>query len=190
MSRVDEPAPEFSVVCVSPQGAHFRLRIAAPTAEEAVTLVKAQGHDARGAFADGLSREEQRQALEALRAPDAYCAACGYALVGLPEGERGVIICPECGARSGRRHPTSASDIDWISVVLVISTLLATVEVIRLIGRPRVPVLAVVGFVLAGLVVLLTGRRRGWTALIIATTAVLLNLMLWFVGLGLGLVVP
>ncbi|MBY0261120.1 MAG: hypothetical protein K2Q20_02180, partial [Phycisphaerales bacterium] len=76
---MDEQAPEFSVVCVSPHGSHFRLRIAAPTAEEAVAQAKAQGHDARGAFADGLSREEQRQALEALRAPDSYCAACGYA---------------------------------------------------------------------------------------------------------------
>ena len=165
---------EYSVVCQTVDGAHFRIRVRANSHAAAIAAVAAQGHDARLATPTSLSAADQHRALAALRAPLTTCPLCGYALQGLPEDEGGRTTCPECGGWSGVPGPGLAEAItrklqrSGIKLLLGCSVVLSLLEALRLVQSRPVPVLAALALAIAILIYATSGRRRGRAALLLA----------------------
>lgn len=172
---MDQEATEFSVVCVSPEGAHFRVRVAAGSAEAAVGEAIARGHDARIAFRSDLPEAEKRRALEALRVPGASCPICGYSLAGLPEGVAGQVTCPECGSWRGAAGtypgPGNLGVVltrRGVELLLGVSVFLSILEALRVMQSRGVPALALVALAVALMVQFISGRQRGGPVIVLA----------------------
>lgn len=180
---MDQPLNEFSVVCQDAGGAHFRVRVLAPTAQAAVGAAVAQGHDAKLAYRSNLPEAEKRRALEALRAPSATCPVCGYPLAGLPEGEAGHVTCPECGAwrgAPGSAHARYLADTlahRGVALLLGLSVSLSLIEALRLMQARVVPSLAGFGLAIGVMVFLTSSRRKGRKAIVLAAAITVIGIV-------------
>ncbi|HMN40352.1 MAG TPA: hypothetical protein PKE29_05865 [Phycisphaerales bacterium] len=126
----------FQVTVSGPGGARWRVLVRAVDAESAAGAVGARGHTVVGVRAAQMTARRRAT-------PRPSCLKCGYALLNLPAGEAGEVMCPECGVINTAELPASATVMDEVRA--------------RRGNRSRVFLLALLLLVLAALTVVAIG---------------------------------
>ncbi len=97
----------FQVTVSGPGGARWRVLVRAVDAETAAGSVRARGHEVVGVRAAQMAARRKAS-------PRPSCLKCGYALLNLPAGEAGEVMCPECGVINTPELPAHATVLDEI----------------------------------------------------------------------------